>query len=48
MLSTEHGLRVLSRRRWSMIPLLPERGVPVRCIFGGELIARAARRLTRD
>jgi hypothetical protein len=24
MLSTEHGRRVLSRRRWNMTPLLPE------------------------
>jgi hypothetical protein len=24
MLGTEHRLRVVSRRRWNMIPLLPE------------------------
>jgi bifunctional non-homologous end joining protein LigD len=40
MLRTEHGLRVLSRRRWNMTSLLPElEAFPVKGIFDGELIA---------
>jgi bifunctional non-homologous end joining protein LigD len=40
LLSTEHGLRVISRRRWNMTPLLPElEAFPVRGVFDGELIA---------
>jgi ATP-dependent DNA ligase len=40
LLSTEHGLRILSRRRWNMTPLLPElEAFPVRGVFDGELIA---------
>jgi bifunctional non-homologous end joining protein LigD len=40
LLSTEHGLRVISRRRWNMTPLLPElEAFPARGVFDGELIA---------
>jgi bifunctional non-homologous end joining protein LigD len=40
LLSTEHGLRVISRRRWNMTPLLPElEAFPVKGVFDGELIA---------
>jgi bifunctional non-homologous end joining protein LigD len=40
LLRTEHGLRVLSRRRWNMTPLLPElETFPVQGVFDGELIA---------
>jgi bifunctional non-homologous end joining protein LigD len=40
MLRTEHGLRVLSRRRWNMTPLLHElEAFPVQGVFDGELIA---------
>lgn len=40
MLRTEHGLRVLSRRRWNMTPLLRElEAFPVQGVFDSELIA---------
>ena len=40
MLSSEHGLRVISRRRWNMTPLLPElEAFPAKGVFDGELIA---------
>jgi hypothetical protein len=40
LLRTEHGLRVLSRRRWNMTPLLPElEAFPIQGVFDGELIA---------
>jgi bifunctional non-homologous end joining protein LigD len=40
LLSTEYGLRVLSRRRWNMTPLLPElEAFPFRGVFDGELLA---------
>jgi bifunctional non-homologous end joining protein LigD len=40
LLRTEHGFRVLSRRRWNMTPLLPElEAFPVPGVFDGELIA---------
>jgi bifunctional non-homologous end joining protein LigD len=40
ILSTEHGLRVRSRRGWDMTDLLPElASFPVFGIFDGELVA---------
>jgi bifunctional non-homologous end joining protein LigD len=40
MLRTEHSLRIISRRRWNMTPLLPElEAFPVKGVFDGELIA---------
>jgi len=39
LLSSEHGLRVNSRRRWNMTPLLPElEAFPARGVFDGELL----------
>ena len=36
LLSSEHGLRVNSRRRWNMTPLLPElEAFPARGVFDG-------------
>jgi bifunctional non-homologous end joining protein LigD len=40
LLSTENGLRAVSRRRWTMTDLLPELvSFPVFGVFDGELVA---------
>jgi bifunctional non-homologous end joining protein LigD len=40
LLSTEHGFRVISRRRWNMTPLVEELSAfPARGVFDGELVA---------
>jgi bifunctional non-homologous end joining protein LigD len=40
IVSTEHGLRIRSRRGWNMSELVPELGgVPVSAVLDGELVA---------
>ena len=40
LVSTEHGLRVRSRRGWNMTGVLPElRGLPAGLVLDGELVA---------